>query len=74
MVFLLSALVIPNFFSSVGWESWSLQRRPLLPERMPVLIDDDLRFETGPGAPRPVTAVNRWLRERNMSSQLRQLH
>jgi hypothetical protein len=30
---------------------------------MPVLIDDDLLFEDGPAAPRPATAVNRWLRE-----------
>ena len=37
--------------------------RPLIPERMPVLIDDDLRFEDGPGAPRPAVVVNRWLRE-----------
>jgi len=54
--------VILSFFSSRGWESWELERRPLLPERMPVLIDDDLRLEDGPGAPRPATVVNRWLR------------
>jgi hypothetical protein len=40
--------VILNFFSSRGWESWGLERRPLIPERMPVLIDGDLRFEDGP--------------------------
>ena len=28
-----------------------------------MLIDDDLRFEDGPGAPRSTGAVNRWLRE-----------
>ncbi|MCW2862547.1 MAG: phage integrase-like SAM-like, partial [Actinoallomurus sp.] len=55
--------MILSFFSSRGWESWDIDRRPLLPERMPVLVDDDLRFEDGPGAPRPVTVVNRWLRE-----------
>lgn len=55
--------MILNFFSSRGWESWDLERRPLIPERMPVLIDDDLRFEDGPAAPRPATVVNRWLRE-----------
>ncbi len=54
--------MILSFFASRGWESWDLERRPLLPERMPVLIDDDLRFEDGPGASRPATAVNRWLR------------
>jgi hypothetical protein len=26
-------------------------------------VDEDLRFEDGPGAPRPATVVNRWLRE-----------
>jgi len=28
-----------------------------------VLVDDDLLFEDGPRSPRPVVAVNRWLRE-----------
>ena len=54
--------MILSFFSSRGWESWDLEHRPLLPERMPVLIDDDLRLEDGPGAPRPAAVVNRWLR------------
>ena len=62
-MFLWSALMILSYFSARGWESWDAGRRPLLPERMPVLIDDDLRFEDGPGAPRPATVVNRWLRE-----------
>jgi len=35
----------------------------LIPEGMPVLIDEDLRFEDGPAAPRPAVMVNRWLRE-----------
>jgi site-specific recombinase XerD len=51
------------FFGCRGWESWDVDRRPLIPERMPVLIDEDLRFEDGPGMPRPTVAVNRWLRE-----------
>ncbi len=55
--------MILSYFSSRGWESWDVERCPLLPERMPVLIDDDLRFEDGPGVPRPATVVNRWLRE-----------
>jgi hypothetical protein len=55
--------MIMNFFSSQGWESWDVAHRPLIPERMPVLVDTDLRFEDGPGAPRPTTVVNRWLRE-----------
>ena len=55
--------MILTFFSSQGWESWDVGHRPLIPERMPVLVDDDLLFEDGPGAPRPVVAVNQWLRE-----------
>src|SRR6266568_5048985 len=63
VVSLRSALMLMSFFSSRGWESWDLEHRPLIPERMPVLIDDDLLFEDGPGARRPIVAVNRWLRE-----------
>ncbi|GAA3310993.1 hypothetical protein GCM10020295_79540 [Streptomyces cinereospinus] len=63
VVFLLSALMILSFFSSRGWESWDVEHRPLIPEGMPVLVDDDLCFEDGPAAPRPVAVVNRWLRE-----------
>lgn len=55
--------MILSFFSSQGWESWDIANRPLIPERMPVLVDDDLLFEDGPGAPRPSVAVNQWLRE-----------
>ena len=62
-MFLWFRFVILTFFSSRGWESWDIASRPLVPERMPVLVDDDLLFEDGPGAPRPVVAVNRWLRE-----------
>ena len=61
-MFLRSVPMILSFFASRGWESWDLELRPLLPERMPVLVDDDLRLEDGPGAPRPAAAVNRWLR------------
>ena len=62
-MFLWFRLVILNFFSSHGWESWDAEHRPLIPERMPVLVDDDLLFEDGPGEPRPAVAVNQWLRE-----------
>ena len=55
--------MILSFFSSQGWESWDSGHRPLIPERMPVLVDDDLLLEDGPGAPRPTVAVNQWLRE-----------
>nr|WP_300013756.1 hypothetical protein [Pseudonocardia sp.] len=50
-------------FSPRGWESWDVGRRPLIREGMPVLVDDDLRFEDGPAHPRPAVVVNRWLRE-----------
>ena len=62
VLFLRSSLVILNFFSSQRWQSWGLEHPPLIPERMPVLIDDDLLFEDGPAAPRPATVVNCWLR------------
>lgn len=55
--------MILSFFSSDGWRSWDLEHRPLIPEGMPVLVDEDLRFEDGLSAPRPAAAVNRWLRE-----------
>ncbi|MCZ4103571.1 site-specific integrase [Streptomyces sp. H39-C1] len=55
--------MILTFFSSHGWRSWDIKHRPLIPEGMPVLVDDDLRFEDGPAAPRPAAVVNRWLRE-----------
>jgi hypothetical protein len=44
-VFLWSAPMLINLFSAQGWESWGLEHHPLIPERMPVLIDDDLRAE-----------------------------
>jgi hypothetical protein len=52
-----------TLFSSRGFESWDIERPPLIPEAMPVLIDDDLAFEDGPVSPRSTTVVNRWLRE-----------
>ncbi|MEU2847165.1 hypothetical protein ABZ665_22065 [Streptomyces sp. NPDC007049] len=48
-------------FSSEGGQSWGLGGQPLIPERMPVLIDDDLRFEDRYG-PRATRVVNTWLR------------
>ncbi|WP_239694388.1 site-specific integrase [Streptomyces sp. Cmuel-A718b] len=59
--------MILGFFSSRGWESWDPEHRPLIPEGMPVLVDDDLRFEDGPAMPRPTAVVNRWLRELSAS-------
>ena len=55
--------MILTFFSSRGWESWGLEHRPLVAERMPVLIDDDLLLEDEPGRPRPASVVNQWLRQ-----------
>jgi len=51
------------FFTAEGSGSWGLDRRPVIPEAMPILIDDDLRFDDGPAAPRAATVLNRWLRE-----------
>lgn len=50
-------------FSARGWESWDLDRQPLIRDRMPVIVDDDLRFEDAPGVPRPAMVANWWLRE-----------
>ncbi len=50
------------FFSAAGWRSWGLEFEPVIPEGMPVLVDDDLRFDDG-GVPRATVAVNRWLLE-----------
>lgn len=51
-----------TYFSPTGWDSWDFDRKPLIREGTPVLIDEDLRFEDN-GIPRPAVAVNRWLRE-----------
>jgi hypothetical protein len=51
-----------TYFIRDGWESWDLGREPLIRQDMPVLIDDDLRFEDEHG-PRPTVGVNAWLRE-----------
>jgi hypothetical protein len=50
------------YFDGRGCESWAVEHRPVVPDGMPVLIDDDLLFEDGDGV-RPAVAVNRWLRE-----------
>ncbi|KPN46506.1 tyrosine-type recombinase/integrase [Mycobacterium intracellulare] len=56
------AAVILHCFDPVGWEEWGLSRRPLIRSGMPVLVDDDLKFEDESGE-RPTVAMNRWLRE-----------
>ncbi|WP_380286544.1 tyrosine-type recombinase/integrase [Kitasatospora purpeofusca] len=53
--------MLVHYFSAEGWQSWGLSGQPVIPERMPVLIDDDFRFEDELG-PRPTRAVNAWLR------------
>src|SRR5882757_7263658 len=50
-------------YTRVGWESWDVERQSLIPERMPILLDDDLSFEDAPGVLRPAMVGNRWLRE-----------
>ncbi len=55
--------MILSYFSSLDWRSWDLEHRPVIPEGMAFLIDDDLLFEDGPAAPRQASVVNRWLRE-----------
>jgi hypothetical protein len=57
-----SSLVYLTFFRSAGWPGWDVAAEPVIPDRMPVLIDDDLLFEDA-GVLRPSVAVNRWLRE-----------
>ena len=61
VVFLWSLVMVLVSFSSRGRESWDVEHRPLIPEGMPVLVDEDLRFEDGPGATRPAAVVNRRL-------------
>lgn len=56
------ATVILFYFSKAGGEDWDLASPPLNRDGMPVLVDDDLRFEDENGL-RPVTFINRWLRE-----------
>ena len=56
------AAMIQHGFDPAGWEDWGLSRRPLIRSGMPVLIDDDLKFEDESGE-RPTVAMNRWLRE-----------
>ncbi|MFI8191985.1 hypothetical protein ACIF8T_24890 [Streptomyces sp. NPDC085946] len=53
--------MLVHFFSAEGWQSCGLDGEPLIPERMPVLFDDDFLFEDE-GGPRATRAVNAWLR------------
>ncbi|MER6692247.1 site-specific integrase [Streptomyces minutiscleroticus] len=53
--------MLVHYFSVEGWQSWGLGGQPLIPERMPVLVDDDFLFEDAYG-PRATRAVNAWLR------------
>lgn len=50
------------FFSPAKWQDWDVEREPLIRAGMPVLVEDDLRFEDESG-PRATVLVNRWLRE-----------
>ncbi len=51
-----------TFFCRAGWQDWDVAAEPAIPDRMPLLVDDDLIFGDA-GVPRPSVAVNRWLRE-----------
>ncbi|MBN9748580.1 integrase [Amycolatopsis sp. A1MSW2902] len=50
------------FFTREGWRDWDVEARPLIPEGMPVLVDDDLLF-ADEFVDRPTVAMNRWLCE-----------
>ncbi|MBK3627463.1 site-specific integrase [Streptomyces sp. MBT49] len=50
------------FYSPNEWDTWGLGRRPLIPEGMPVLIDEDLVLEEA-GKLRPAAVANSWFRE-----------
>jgi len=56
-----SRRILVHYFSSEGSASWRLSGEPLIPEQIPVLIDDDFPFEDT-YRPRATRAVNRWLR------------
>ncbi|MEU0665347.1 site-specific integrase [Streptomyces lavendulocolor] len=47
------------FYLSEGWESWGLEFKPVIPEGMVLVFDDDLRFEDEHGL-RTSAIVNRW--------------
>jgi hypothetical protein len=51
-----------TFFRSTGWAGWDVTAEPAIPDRMPVLVDDDLLFEDA-GVARPSVAASRRLRE-----------
>jgi hypothetical protein len=48
-----------TFYSSSGWETWGLEFKPVIPEGMSLIFDEDLLFEDGCGL-RPSAVVNRW--------------
>ncbi|MFE3860594.1 site-specific integrase [Streptomyces goshikiensis] len=51
-----------TFYRSNDWATWGLGRQPLIPEGMPILIDEDLLLEEN-GNLRPAAVANLWLRE-----------
>ncbi|MEV6123781.1 site-specific integrase [Streptomyces sp. NPDC052077] len=46
-------------YSSSGWETWGLEHKPVIPEGMSLIFDEDLLFEDDRGL-RPAAVVNRW--------------
>src|SRR4051794_24056151 len=51
-----------TYFTRAEWRSWDVEREPLIPDGMPILVDDDLCFEDH-GVRRPAAIANRWLQE-----------
>ncbi|MDQ6836974.1 MAG: site-specific integrase, partial [Actinomycetota bacterium] len=54
--------MILHHYMSGGWEGWDVRAVPLIPDGMPILVDDDLRFEDGHVC-RAATMMSQWLRE-----------
>lgn len=46
-------------YSSSEWETWGLECKPVIPEGMSLIFDEDLLFEDDRGL-RPAAVVNRW--------------
>lgn len=47
------------FYSSTGWEAWGLEYKPVIPEGMSLVFDEDLLLEDTAGL-RPSAVINRW--------------
>ncbi|GGZ42974.1 hypothetical protein [Streptomyces bluensis] len=54
--------MLMTYFSWTSWESWGLSSQPVIPDLVPLLIDDDLHLEDSAG-PRVTTVINRCAQE-----------